>query len=133
MKQDKNNEDMPKLEPGMVFKIASDSDWFLVLDPDARLYARIRCRHVGYDNIVEIVDVMETAYRASFDQDQVTRIVYEVVGDTRAVNATALRRLLGRNVIGDKQAEWIKTATKKKMTVAEIEEELGYGVEIISD
>ena len=124
---------MPKLEAGMVFKVKSRPDWFLVLDQDKRLYALIKLVQNSANDTVEIVKVLEARNDSTFAPDQITRIVYDTLGDTRAVNAAALRRLLRTDSIGGLQAEWIKQSPKKKMTVAEVEQELGYGVEIVSD
>ena len=134
MKQDKSDVGMPELEAGMVFKIEAEPDnWYLVLDHDERLYAQIRLVYKGKDGIIEIVKVLEARGDSYFGEDQITRIVYETIGDTPAVDAPALRKLLGQDIIGDQQEDWIRPTLKKKMTVAEVEKALGYGIEIVSD
>lgn len=133
MKQDKSDVGMPKLEAGMVFKVKSRPNWFLVLDHDKRLYASIQLVQNSANGIIEIVQVHEVRNDDNFAPDQITRIVYDTFGDTRAVNVAALRRLLRIDSIGDLQAEWRRSPSKVKMTVADVEAALGYGVEIVSD
>lgn len=129
MKQDKSYVGMPKLEAGMLVQIeAKPGDWYMVLDYAARLYAQLGC----CDECVRLMCVSETYTDSDFNDDRITRVAYSTIGQTSALAIGDIARLLtGKQSYST--CLWERPLPKKKMTVAEVEEALGYGVEIISD
>ena len=128
MKQDKSDVGMPKLEAGMLVQIEAEPDaWYMVLDYATRLYAQLSY----WSGCVQLMSISETHTDSDFDDDRITRVAYSSIGNTSALAVGDIVRLLtGRPPHG---LLWERPSPKKKMTVAEVEKALGYGIEIVSD
>jgi hypothetical protein len=127
MKDKNGNFKMPKLEAGMLVQIeACPDDWYMVLDYAARLYALL-----GYcDGRVQLAWMTEASTDSDFNVDRITRVAYSTIGNTAALAVGAIARLLTGTPTYN-TCLWERPLPKKKMTVAEIEKELGYSIEIV--
>ena len=121
--------ELPALSSGMLFK--HKDEWNIVLDPDAGgrgTYAKLT---LTADDQIALSGVFEDFPSSS----SIDATIESELGESRALACFQIRDVLLSTSESDleqiRESRYWRREEKRKMTVAEIEKELGYGIEIV--
>lgn len=119
----------PELSSGMLFK--HKGEWHIVLDPDAGGRGTYATLTLIADDQIEFSGVFENFPNSS----SIDATIESELGKSRALAGYQIRDVLRSTSESDleqiRESRYWRREEKRKMTVAEIEKKLGYGIEIV--